>query len=160
MIARSNVPEEVKASLNLFKLIFYLVLFMHLVCCGWHMCCKIHMNKLSEDGISLQWYTPTNWLNYPDQILFEQEKTPLLEKYLTFFYHAVLVQGTNELGPVNKIEIAFGFMALFSAQLLNAQIFSEMALLLHTMGKKQTNYQEKLDNANEVMSVAQIPYEL
>lgn len=34
MIAKLNIPEETKATLNIFKLVFYLFLFLHATACG------------------------------------------------------------------------------------------------------------------------------
>ena len=64
MIKKMNVPEDVKALFNLFKLCFYLVLGVHIVGCTWFMVCHINEEKIAPDGHSLQWYPPIYWLDY------------------------------------------------------------------------------------------------
>ena len=67
-------------------------------------------------------------------------------------YTAIMMLGSNEIGPVNKSEIAFCSVSLLISSLINAQIFGEMAVLISTMKKKQTVYYEKLDIANNAMN--------
>ena len=68
--------------------------------------------------------------------------------------------GSNEMGPVNTEEYAFCTLILIGFNIINAQIFGEIAVLITVFEKKQTNYQEKLDNANTAMSNLGIPIDL
>jgi hypothetical protein len=45
-------------------------------------------------------------------------------------YHAVLMLGANEMGPVNEEELIFCVATLIITNILNAQIFGEMAVLV------------------------------
>ena len=53
-----------------------------------------------------------------------------------FLYYSILMMGFNELGPVNPLEMLFGIFSLLTASLLNAQIFSEIVLLLQSFSKR------------------------
>ena len=100
MITAMNVPEDVKALLNLIKLIFYLCLFLHVLGCVWFYVCRLSFNQVDDLGLLLTWYPPTDWLWYEDSILFTDEYG-ILEKYLISVYHGVLVLGSNEMGPTS-----------------------------------------------------------
>jgi len=53
-------------------------------------------------------------------------------KYIVCIYYSVLLIGFNELGPVNPIEMVFSIAFLLSASMINAQIFSEIVLLMQS----------------------------
>jgi len=48
----------------------------------------------------MTWYSPTDWLDYKESRLFTDEVS-LFSKYAISVYHAVLVLGSNEMGPVS-----------------------------------------------------------
>lgn len=225
MIARANIDEVSKAVLNLSKLVFYLVFYLHLVGCylwivaGWHAgmeyyktevdgkCCYQHKGgeilKLAQesgpalwvecdfedtkwtdgptfgdeswkrlsttdpalspdeqaanaefnerwDSRKTEWWFPHNWANYVDQRTFSNEYS-LAYKYLTMLYLGVLDLGSNEFGPVNVKEMAYLVLTLLSSALLNALIFGDVATLIAVISRKESAYQEKLDQANTVM---------
>ena len=66
-------------------------------------------------------------------------------------YYAILILGANELGPVSTYELMFIAMTLLFSSLLNALIFGDIASLIQTIGKQSALWQEKLDQANEIM---------
>ena len=156
IIARLNVPEDVKALLNLLKFTFYLWLLVHVLGCSWYIVISINKDNVDESGRSLRWYSPTDWMNASAANMFSDE-IPKAHKYLISLYHAVLMLGSNEIGPVNIEEMAFCVAGLIMTSLINAQIFGEMAVLITVMQKKKTNYQEKLDAANNAMAKIGIP---
>jgi hypothetical protein len=60
--------------------------------------------------------------------------------------------GSNEMGPINIEELLFSTVCLLLVNIINANIFGEISILITVFEKKQTNYQEKLDNANTAMT--------
>jgi flagellar biosynthesis regulator FlbT len=64
---------------------------------------------------------------------------------LVSLYYAVLMMGINNLGPANFEEYLFSTVTLIITSIVNAQIFGEVAVLISTMLKKKTKYQNKLD---------------
>ena len=84
-------------------------------------------------------FQAANWANYSDTSLFLDE-TSLFEKFLISFYTAILMLGTNEIGPVNISEHLVLISFLIITSLANAQIFGEMAVLIATIMKKKTMY--------------------
>jgi len=55
-------------------------------------------------------------------------------------YYSVLVIGVNEMGPVTVLECFSASMLLVGSLFINANLFSELALLIATMGRKQSIY--------------------
>lgn len=67
------------------------------------------------------------------------------------FYHAVLIIGSNEMGPANINEMIYFEFTLIGACFFNALVFSDLAVMIQKITKNQTKYQENIDNANSVM---------
>ena len=65
--------------------------------------------------------------------------------------------GNNELGPRNSIEIFVGATILLLSSILNASIFSEMAIMLYILTKKEAQYQLRLDLCNHIMASINLP---
>ena len=60
-------------------------------------------------------------------------------------YYGVLILGSNEIGPVNEIEMAFCIVTLIISALLNSLLFGDIANLASTLNKGEIDYQTKLD---------------
>ena len=84
----------------------------------------------------MQWYSPTEWINFKDSKLFSPS-TSKLEQYLSCIYYAVLMMGFNEMGPVNLIEMLFAVLSLLLTSLINALIFSEIVMIIQTLDRKK-----------------------
>ena len=119
IISRLTLPEETKAILNLCKLLFYLLLILHLLACSLYFSCDINANTIDFEGYDLTWIPPLDWLNYKQSVLFKDE-TSKPERYLSMLYYAVLMLGSNEMGPVNTAELVFCVMALITTNIMNA----------------------------------------
>jgi len=87
------------------------------------------------DSRETMWYMPLDWVNYVDQIMFT-DNYPLMKRYTTMLYMAVLMLGANEIGPVNEFEMVFLIGALISAALLNALLFGNVASLIFVLSKQ------------------------
>lgn len=124
-----NIPEDLKAFLNFMKLTFFLFLLVHFVGCFWFMVCSINKDSFDKDGMSLVWYPPTDWVNYTDTKLFDED-TRIFYQILVSLYHGVLMLGSNEIGPVNVEEMGYCVFVLLFMSIVNAQLFGEMAVLI------------------------------
>ena len=65
--------------------------------------------------------------------------------------------GNNELAPKNAIEMLIGAFILLFSSVLNALIFSEMAIMLLYFQKKMTEQQIILDGSNHIMASIALP---
>ena len=129
IIGKLNIPEGLKALLNLIKLTLYLTLWLHSLGCFLYLIVLIHKYDVDEDGVALQWYPPLDFVNFVDSLLFT-DTYPFFERYITMLYHALLMLGSNEMGPVNKEEMLFITAGLVASAFLNALIFGDMAGLV------------------------------
>jgi hypothetical protein len=50
-------------------------------------------------------------------------------QYLSMLYYGVLILGSNELGPVNSIEMLYMVIVLLMSAFANALIFGDIATL-------------------------------
>ena len=98
-----------------------------------------------------EWWIPLNWANYVDQRVFSSEYDTLF-RYTTMMYEAILNIGSNEFGPVNESDMLYLVFTLLFSAILNALIFGDIANLMLVIAKKDSDYQDKLDQANTVMA--------
>jgi len=59
------------------KLTFYLFLWFHVMTCLWFLVIKINQNEVDEDGTSLRWYPPYDWINYNESVLLKDGELSL-----------------------------------------------------------------------------------
>lgn len=103
-----------------------------------------------------EWYSPIDYLNFPDAELLLNE-TSFNYKYLVMLYYSVLMLGCNELGPVSELEMFWSGGMMLIAMLMNIFIFGDLVSILTTLMRKDTDMQEKIDQANEVLNTIDLP---
>ena len=137
IITHLNLKNEVKTTLRLLKLVFFIFLFVHCLACFWYIIWD--ENK--------EWIPPFDYI-YITTNLYEQSSS---YKYLTSVYHAFLMIGGNDVGPRNEFQMSFVSIMLFVGAIINAIIFGNMAVMVQSINRKSTSFQEKVENANEAM---------
>ena len=105
------------------------------------------------------WYAPLDWIDFTQSKYFSNDYQFAMQ-YSSMLYYGVLILGSNELGPINEIEMLFMIVVLLMSALLNALIFGDIATLAQIVGKKGSELQEKLDAANSVMDNIKLEYEV
>lgn len=93
-----NFKEDVKMSLNLVKLMFMLVMFIHCQGCAWYLMIKD----------SKEWIPPLDWL-YAETQMFESS---LSLKYWTMIYYSTNIMSGGDIGPINVAQLIFCTTAL------------------------------------------------
>ena len=71
-------------------------------------------------------------------------------------YYACLTFTGQDIGPQTDWQIAFITVCIVLGEMINANIFAEMAVVLAGMNRKNTVYQEKVDIANSQMKIMKI----
>lgn len=71
-----------------------------------------------------------------------------MKRYLLMFYYSTLIQGFNEVGPVNSIEMGFAMLALLLGSMFNALIFGDIASLISILQQKKAEHQQFIDQSN------------
>jgi CRP-like cAMP-binding protein len=143
LITYMNLKDDLRMSLKLGKLIFFLVMYLHWV--GW-----IWFFIAKQDE---KWIPPLDYVFITTEVY---NQTSLM-RYWTSLYHAILLLGGNDIGPRGSIQLAFISSLLFASAIINANIFGNIAILLQQLNRKATNFQEKVENAHSAMKTLAIP---
>ena len=119
IITYLNLKDDVKMSLKLGKLIFFLIIYIHINGCIWYMI-------VSSDKI---WVPPMDF-SYVTTEMFEK---PLLHQYLMSLYHSTLSLTGNDLGPRNSMMLFYVSSLITMGAIINANLFGELAVIVNQM---------------------------
>ena len=86
------------------------------------------------------WYMPLDWVNYSESKLFTEEYG-YGKRYFTMLYHALLIIGQNEFGPVNIAEMLYVTFTLLYSIILSALVFSDILVQIDMMLSKSSQNQ-------------------
>jgi hypothetical protein len=92
------------------------------------------------EPIKMMWYAPTDWVNYSDTIMYDEDLTNI-HKYLLLLYNAVLFLGLNEIGPVNEAEMGYISVILLLSVILNVFIIGDIVSIANSLGSADSRYQ-------------------
>jgi len=143
IIERMNVTQDMKNALKLFKLIFVIIIYIHVVACLWYVVVSV-----DED-----WMPPLDYVN-PDADFFNSS---LDYKYFIMQYHAVLLLTGNDILPRGTFQVAFVACFITIGAIINANIFGNMALIIVDLNKKSAEFQGQIDTANTAMKNMKLP---
>ena len=122
-----------------------LFIFLHCIAC-------IHF--LIVD-INKDWVPPLWYVNFTANDLYTSS---IERQYFMSFYISILMFGGNEIGGTTSLELAFtGLTMLFFSAIVNAVIFGEMAVLVETINRKDSEFQERIDTSNTAMKNLSLP---
>lgn len=137
LITYLNLRNEIKSSLRLVKLVFFLILYLHCLGWGW-----FFITKQNEE-----WIPPLDYV-YITTNLYSQST---FFKYCMSLYHAVLMLGGNDVGPRGELQLIFIAIVLVTCAIWNAIIFGNFAVMLQSLNRKSSLFQEKLETITDVM---------
>ena len=115
VVTKANVHQDIKSAMILFKITFYLCLWLHLNACTFYYVASLSLDD-PEQG---NWYPVLDMANI-NESTWSREDESVIKKYLIFYYYAILILGCNELVPVNKYEMLFSYLSLLFSSILNA----------------------------------------
>lgn len=165
---------------DLFKLVVFLILFIHLQGCVWYASIKInaiipegwlegetltwpnseYYQRMIQDENGNKkeynpWYPPLDWLEYEGK--WFSKETSYFEAYIMSLYHSVLVLGHGDLGPVNTIEMFVAVTILITNLFINMKVFVDLGLILDKLSSRTFLIQGEYDNRNQVMANMDLP---
>jgi len=82
---------------------------------------------------------------------------PKLSKYLATLYASILVLTGNEINPVSDLQIAVASILTILGALIIANIFGTFAVVVTSLNRKNSKFQDKIDTANSSMLNMKIP---
>ena len=131
IISKLNIDAGTKSLLNIAKLLFYMTLWLHCVGCFNWIAIKVNADVVI-DGVEMKWYPPLDWVNFVDCRLYAEDYGFTMV-FITNFYYAVLILGSNELGPVNAIEMGWHVASLLLSTLLNVFVLGDVVSLVTSL---------------------------
>ena len=93
LITVMKVEDEIKLSLKMFKLVFFLVMYLHCLACAWFSI--VMMKKI--------WLPPLDYV-YVETNFYNEG---LLHHYSSSLYHAVMMLTGNDLGARDPLQLLF-----------------------------------------------------
>ena len=146
IISIMKVANEIKLSLKLLKLIFFLIMYLHCIACSWYF-----LVDLNPD-----WMPPLDyvWVKtdfYEETVGFQ---------YFSSMYHSVLMLTGNDVGPRGYAQTIFCAVIVTVGAIVNANLFGELAVILATMNRNAALFQAKMDIANAAMKNLSLPEKL
>ena len=146
IISIMKVRDDIKLSLKLIKLIFFLMMYLHCLGCAWYYIVMEYEN----------WMPPLDYVWV--QTDFYEEG--LVFQYFMSVYHAVLIFTGNDIGPRGMLQIAFVAVFVMMGAIINANLFGQLAVILSAMNRKASNFQEKFDITTTTMKNLNLPEKL
>jgi hypothetical protein len=64
LIRNLNIPQELKALLNLAKLTFYYYMIIHVIGCSLYAVVLLNKDEIDQFGKRKNWIPPFHWVNY------------------------------------------------------------------------------------------------
>ena len=141
-----NTRDDIKLTLKLLQLVYFLVLYLHLIGCCWFL---IH-------NINQEWIPPQDYMFVKTELYSQND----VYKYFHSFYYSVNMLNGNEIGPRSVGSLTFVSVILLLGAIVNANIFGNMAVIIQDLNKKASKYQEKIDIANTAMKNLKINKDL
>lgn len=143
LIAYLNVRQDVKATMKLGKLLFFLIMYFHVLGCAWW-----YLVRDDEE-----WMPVLDWV-YVKTDLYQQT---VWRKYWISVYYGIHTFVANEMGPINNVQIIFVTVFLIIGAFINANLFGELAVLIAILNQKSADFQSRLDSANTAMKNMKLP---
>ena len=72
-------------------------------------------------------------------------------QYFEMLYYALLIFGGNDISPNGLFQIAFIIIMLIFCSIANAIILGNITVMLTSLNRKSSRFQEKLENVTDVM---------
>ena len=116
VINNINTSEDTKVMLKLGKLIFFLILYVHVIGCFWFTWVKVNG----------EWIPPLDYM-YVQTDLYESSDAKV---YASCFYHAVQMLIGSEVGPRTIYQYSLISTVLIIGAIFNANIFGTLAVLV------------------------------
>ena len=134
MITYLNETDDVKLSLRLFKVFFFLILYINITGCFWFYCCKY----TRRNGLTEIIWNPAQYKHYEiDALIYNMD---FWEQYSVSFYNAVLGLMGNDIYPVGPLLFPVASFMLIAGALVNANIFGTIAVIAQTMNIKSQKF--------------------
>lgn len=118
IIAFLKVSGDVKAGLRIFKMVLYLIVYLHCYSCLW-------WYQVKESA----YWIPNRFVMLSEDEFYTIYGMPLLKQYLISMMHAVLAALGSDITPRDTLQTVIAAIGLFFGAIINANIFGELAMI-------------------------------
>lgn len=142
-----KATDNVKASLRIFKMVLFLVVYLHCFTCYWWQVIK----------------GTQKWIRPVDQVtddIYQLYEKAFSQQYLYSLQVIVLNCLGNDIQPRNFYETAICSIGLFLGALINANIFGELSLIFSSLNNDEKKFQSKMAKINTAMINLKLPFEI
>lgn len=122
-----RTTEDVKASLRIFKMVLFLMVYLHCYTCLWWS--LIFSRKT--------WIPPMDQSTGLDYSIYDARFS---KKYLYSLLYAVQIVLGSDIFPSDITETMMSAIGLFVGGLINANIFGELAMIFSELDKKEKEF--------------------
>jgi hypothetical protein len=137
VISLLNTTENVKLSLRLLKLIFYLIIYLHWQACAWF------------------YYTKQDRMWLPILDLIEDIDNfydhGITYTYCLSIYHSVSILDGAEMVPANAHQAIVVSVLVIVSEFIHAHIIGTMEIVLHNLSKRSQLYFELIESSSNTM---------
>jgi hypothetical protein len=128
VISFINTSENVKLTLRLFKLILYLMIYIHWQACAWF------------------YYTKQDRMWYPVPDLIMDIRTfydhGITFTYCLSIYHSVSILDGAEMVPANAHQAIVVSILVIVSEFIHAHIIGTMEIVLHSLNRRSKEFSE------------------
>lgn len=133
MINYMNQSDGVKVSLKLIQVLLLLLVWVHLVACVWFYVITIE----DQEDDSVRWVPPKEYALGTYISVYEM---PQAEQYVNSLYVSVQMLTGNDVYPRGLLQMILVSIVIIIDALINANIFSLMAVYLQQIMKKSSKF--------------------
>lgn len=137
VISFLNATEDVKLSLKLFKLLFYLVIYLHLQGCAWYLFTKWDRT----------WFPLTDII----QRFTDFYDHPVYYTYCFSVWHSTSIMAGADMVPATALQAIITSILLLSSSFIDGSILGTINVVLQSLNRKSTKLQESLEFATSTM---------
>ena len=146
LISVMKVKDDIKLSLRLFKLVFFLILYLHWQGCLWYYIV-----------IKDQKWIPSIDYNFSSSSFYSKR---LFFQYWTCLYQSVQIFAGGDVGPLTTLQLAYCSFFIMIGAIINANLFGQLAVIFSSLNRKASNFQEKFDSTTSTMKNLNLPEKL
>lgn len=131
--------------MNLLKMIFFLVIYIHCFACFW-------WYLIREDKV---WLLP-KYQSQPDMYALYYDSVQT--QYFTSLYVAVQMLNGVDQQPRNSFQTIIAAFGIFFGAVINANIFGELTVIMASLDKQEKEFQVRLTQNNTAMINLRLPH--
>lgn len=139
IISYLNTSENIKHSLKIFKLLFFLIIYIHCQACAWFFYTKFDKIWFPLEKVLL------------NQRYFYDDDVTVLYQYCFSLYSSVNILLGEEMMPVTSLQAVILSFALLAGEFIHAHIMGTIAVVLGSMNRKSAKHQEQIEIASQTM---------